>query len=105
MCGRGLGDTIGIYRRFSPDLQGEVPYNDSKVAGRAVQRRRIERSDIRSWIDRHSYPPLQEETSRTKNLIIECKVVAGPAIPAHGAMSYTTIASEQSAGDLTSILL
>jgi len=27
------------------------------------------------------------------------------AIPAHGAMSYTTIASEQSAGDLTSILL
>ncbi len=57
--------------RFSPDLQGEVTYNDSKVAGRAVKRRRIERSDIRSWIDRHSYPPLQEETSRTKNLIIE----------------------------------
>jgi hypothetical protein len=27
------------------------------------------------------------------------------AIPAHGPMSYTTIASEQSAGDLTSILL
>ena len=70
MCGRGLGDTIGIYRRFSPDLQGEVTYNDSKVAGRAVKRRRIERSDIRSWIDRHSYPP-PEETSRTKNLIIE----------------------------------
>jgi hypothetical protein len=76
MCGRGLGDTIGIYRRFSPDLQGEVTYNDSKVAGRAVKRRRIERSDIRSWIDRHSYPPLQEETSRTKNLIIEFKVIA-----------------------------
>src|SRR6266849_8737116 len=31
-------------------------------------------------------------------------IVGPPAIPAHGAMSYTTIASEQSAGDLTSIL-
>ena len=31
--------------------------------------------------------------------------VFAPAIPAHGVMSYTTIASEQSAGDLTSILL
>src|SRR5712691_10550543 len=72
LCSRliGDGDTIGIYRRFSPDLQGRVAYNDLKVAGRAVQRRRIERSDIRSWIDRHSYPP-PEETSRIKNLRIE----------------------------------
>ena len=49
-----------------------MSYNDIKVAGRAVERRRIELSDIRSWIGRHSYPP-PKETSRTNNLRIEYK--------------------------------
>jgi hypothetical protein len=85
LCGRVIGDTRGMSRRFSPDVQGRVTYNDIKVAGRAVQRRRIEQSDIRSWIARPSYPP-PGETSRTKNLIIEYNALGmiadkrGPAL-------------------------